>query len=262
MKTISEEQQNSVSSGAKFPAVYQEDIDQWLKRGNSLYNLRLLSGGDSEFLVGWNETSILVLQSDHQQIRNKWTFDGGKDYELNLHCDSRHCILSMTWLEQKTVRNFGLSIGGGDASELLPVINLLLNKVPYQADIIRDDETADALLQNLRLHEEYGEFVHCFCDSVLDSYLDRKKKFFQNGPVVDYFFGVSMDGIVVSAFQGKTDAQFFYFPWKTISDISCRGRKIKIKTISENSYSVPVSFRKRKEAKRISDSYSYLTRLF
>lgn len=258
---MSEEQHNSVSSVAGFPAVYQEDIGRWLTEGNSIYNLRLMSGGADEFLIGWSEANILILQSDRQQIINKWALDGEKDYELNLLCDPRYCTLSATWSEHKEARNISLSVGAGDASGLLPVIDILLHQLPYRADIIQDDETTGALLRDADLQKEYREFAHCFCDSALDSYWDKKKSLFQNGPVVDYFFGVSIDAIVVSAYRGKA-VQLFYFPWKTVSDISYKAGKIRIKTNSKNLYLVPVSLRKRKEAKKISDSYSYLTHLF
>lgn len=158
--------------------------------------------------------------------------------------------------------NQNIRLNNSGLVHLLPVINILLHKLPYQVDIIRDNETTDALPQDAHPNEKYKELTHSFCDSVLDSYWDRKDYFFQNGPVVDYFFGVSIDGIVVVAYQDKTDAQFFYFPWKMISGVSYKARKIKIKTASENLYFVPVSFRKRKEAKRISDSYFSFIRLF
>lgn len=235
----------------RFPSIYKQNIEKWISQGNSIYDVCLLSRGGSEYLIGWNESDVLILQSDHLRIMEKIILCGRKDYEVNLQCSQNSFTLNVMWSENHVVRHLELPFDATLEPALLSVINVLLHKIPYQIDINPDEEITDSIFE----HDQFYQFVSCLCDPILDYFQDKRKKLVFTKMGTEYFLGIAVDGITLSIYKGEFNANIFYFLWPVISKASYHARNIIIETIFGNSYILPVSFKNSKTAKNLSDRY-------
>lgn len=235
----------------RFPSIYKQDIEKWISQGNSIYDVRLLSHSGSEYLIGWNESEVLILQRDHLRAMERIILNGRKDYEVNLQCSQNSFTLNVIWSESHVVRHLELPFDVTLEPALLSVINVLLHKFPYQIDIDPDEEITDSVFENSQFHQ----FVSCLCDPILDYFQDKRKKLFSTKMGTENFLCISVDGITLSIYQGEFNANIFYFLWPVISKASYHARNITIETIFGNSYILPISFKNSKTAKNLSDRY-------
>lgn len=266
----SDKRPNFMLSSRELAAFYKKDIDDWIEKGNSVYNMRLIpsnpqKGTDKEYIIGWNETQILVIQANHLQILCKMVLDRKINYEVKLQRDPENYILSVIWAEGKRIQHFELSCTPESESSLLSLINVLLHKPPYQIDIDPDDELPGFLPEGAQCWG-LSRFVYCLCDPVLDYFWDKHKKIklFQNRPLTEYLFCFAIDGIAFCIYKDGTKAEVFYFPWEIVSSLSYNaiGRKINIETIYGNRYMIPISLKKTKEVKELSERYFYLVQKY